>query len=63
MSYLRRLGGNSFDKKVTAMLDAIVCTTFQPQFNLTGKDYGQKGRPKTKISFRDCIGPIITGVI
>ncbi|PAA72804.1 hypothetical protein BOX15_Mlig012075g11, partial [Macrostomum lignano] len=60
VAYLRRLGGQSVDRMITSMVDALLATDFQRQFNLTGKDYSQQGRPRSKISFRESIEPIIS---
>ena len=45
LDYLRRVGGDSPDRMVTRMLDALIVTNFQGNFNATGRDYSRKGRP------------------
>lgn len=61
LSHLRRIGGSTADKHVTRMVDALLTTNFQLDFNKTGKDYALEGRPTSKISFMDIIEPLIRG--
>ena len=61
MKFLRRLGGETPEKMINRMVDALLKTQFQSSFNQTGRDYEVEGRPKTKISTKEFVEPFLRG--
>ena len=59
---LKKVGGETFDKHVTAIMQSLLSPEFQPRFNRSGKtNIIGKASGREKISFKKELEPLVIG--